>query len=128
MIDKGEVQHIVELARDALREEDAYLRELAETRPEIFGSVFPPGILRLYNERYYQCLTLRRLIKAYKYPVEVEKDTFDLVLYPSLATGQDRYVAVGEIKCWRAVQGLGDLPGIRKDFAKISRKDGERVK
>ena len=75
--------------------------------------------MRIFKERYYQCLILRRLLRSYRYPPDMEIDRFDLVLYDPQQIS--KYAVVGEIKCWKTVQGRVELPSFRSDFAKMGR-------
>lgn len=121
MCNKDDLQELVSLASEALGEEDRYLSKCAEQCPATFGDRKPPGIFRIYNERYYQCLILRRLLgSSYRYAVDMEIDGFDLVFYDP-AQQISKYAVVGEIKCWRGRSGLAGLPGFRSDFAKMGK-------
>lgn len=72
---------------------------------------FRPGQFRMPNERYYQFLIWRAIL--HKWHAEVEKERWDLTV---VADGARH---VFEMKRWFSEAGFREIPGIRRDIAKL---------
>lgn len=116
-----EFENLIDIAKAELEAEDLYLRSVVASNP----STYPPkqvsnkcGLLRFANERFYQYILTRGLLRSCLFPVALEKNTYDLVLFNKApASG---WFAVVEMKRWMSVSGKGkELQGIKDDFDKL---------
>lgn len=81
------------------------------------------GLLRINNERYYQFIIAKGLIAEYEYPIEIEKNTYDLVVLDG-----NRYKTVVEMKRWMSSTGKSEIDGIKVDINnKLLPSDSERA-
>lgn len=95
-----------------LEQEDKYLRS-----KNILGNQEKsPGILRMMNERYYQFLIWREMIK-YNF-VQLEWKSHDLAIFDS---HESKPGTIIEMKHWFSESGLREIPGIRTDLSKLEK-------
>ena len=80
-------------ARFLKKEDDAILNSIKNN--QIAYKNKSGGLLRINNERYYQFIIAKGLIAEYEYPIEIEKNTYDLVVLDC-----NRYKTVVEMKRW----------------------------
>lgn len=71
------------------------------------------GLIRLFNERYYQFIVWRSLSPTWN--ASVEHNRHDLVIFDE----DGRYAAVFEMKSYGSEKGFRELPGIREDIKKL---------
>ena len=116
-----DLQNIVNIAGQALMEEDAYLAGcLARRKPRPYTGDHPPGMLWRTREVFYQFLTYRKLLLCFPKLVDVERDSlFDFVIYSETGALE----AVGEMKRWMTTTGEPEVPLIQKDIDKIIRRN-----
>jgi hypothetical protein len=119
MFSKDDLQELVNIAGYALETEDRFIAGCVATHPELYQGTDFAGILRFNNERYYQFLIARNLMSEFPYRVELERDTYDIVLYASSDAGAKDFAAVGEIKRWMSTTGEPEIPAIRRDIEKL---------
>jgi len=118
MFDDEDLLALVECAAGALMDEEAYIRECyaANRWREMDGT----GICCNQDERYYQFLIWRRLMKSFRWHPRTERqDRSDLALYDK-STNEE--VARLEIKGWWSNEGQAEIPGILMDIAKLKIK------
>ena len=109
----SEIKAIVEIASNALKEEDSYLSNSVKGN-SIYANDQTKGILRFNNERFYQYIIAREMLKVYPGYIDLEKDTHDLVIYGSES---NKYKIVVEMKRWMSSGGASELPGIKSDVS-----------
>ena len=107
---KDSLKGIVDIATLALRDEDEYLLGAVERNSQAYGQE-SGGLLRINNERYYQFVVARELISKYEFPIDIEKDTYDLVVYEG-----KKYKTVVEMKRWMSSTGRTEVAGIKNDI------------
>lgn len=120
------LRDLVAIGGRALQEEDQFIRNAVLSRPELqiwHGNRLARfGIRRIENERFYQYLIWRALLKEFVFPVDMEREgNHDFVAWDG--TGPEaRIVAVGEMKRWVSSSGEVELPGIVRDIQKIKER------
>ena len=116
---REELQQLILIARDALKEEDRRILSGIAANPTAYPGG-NGGILRFNNERYYQFIVARALItSSFPLAVTVETDYHDLVLYDpkSAANG---FAAI-EMKRWMSENGKKEILNIKTDLDKLRR-------
>lgn len=106
-----DVDHFVRRAGLALEVEDRLL--LGNSR--IHGE--NGGLIRLYNERYYQFIIWRAVNSIWR--AECEHEYRDLVVF----AGSEKPHAIFEMKRWYSNDGRRELHGIRGDLDKLTKSD-----
>ena len=117
---KEDLEKLISIAAYALEQEDRYITGCTTVRQDLYNDGKPPGILRFNNERFYQYIIARALMSNYKYKIDVEKETHDIVLLNGELATPREYVAVGEIKRWMSSSGGTEIQHIIRDLHKIS--------
>lgn len=117
------LQDLVDIGGKALRQEDQFIRNAVLNRSRLqgwFGKRLGRfGIRRVENERFYQYLVWRALLKEFEFPVDLEREgNYDFVVWDG-AESESGVVAVGEMKRWVSSSGKVELPGIVRDIQKI---------
>ncbi len=108
-------------ARFLKKEDDAILNSIKNN--QIAYKNKSGGLLRINNERYYQFIIAKGLIAEYEYPIEIEKNTYDLVVLDG-----NRYKTVVEMKRWMSSTGKSEIDGIKVDINnKLLPSDSERA-
>lgn len=110
------LRKIVEIATEALSEEDKYLLDALKQNKVAYPSE-SGGLLCIDNERYYQFIIFRKLIMQYEFPVSIEKDRHDLVVYDKKT--RKKYKAVSEMKRWMSAKGEKEILEIQSDLKKL---------
>lgn len=112
MFGPDDLKKVVECAGQALRAEDDYVTQCAKDHGWNDG---PMGIRANTNERYYQFLIWRALMKSFPWRSQTEGlDRNDLVFWDGA-----QLVARAEIKGWWSTDGKQEIPGIRGDILKL---------
>lgn len=118
---KEDLDELVRIACYALEQEDRYITGCTRVMNKLYGEDGkPPGILRFLNERFYQYVMVRALMSKYKFKIDLEKETYDIVLLSRESIAPKKYIAVGEMKKWMSTKGETDIPKIKKDIDKLS--------
>jgi hypothetical protein len=112
MFGPEDAKTLVECAAHALEAEDRYLLECATTR-RWRDRDRPAGICDNINERYYQFVIWRALMRSFPWRPRTEDQRYDLAFYDDEA---NQLVAVAEIKGWWSSSGRGEIAGIRRDM------------
>jgi hypothetical protein len=112
MFGTGDVEQLIECAARALEAEDRYLIECANARHWRGGAV---GIRDNINERYYQFVIWRALMRSFRWRPRTERQIYDLAFYDDET---NKLVAVAEIKGWWSASGEEEIPRIRQDIEK----------
>lgn len=112
----------LDIAIKELQTEDDYLRGAVVANP----GTYPPngkdslsGLLRFNNERYYQYVVGKGLLRSYPYVVGLEKgsEMFDLALKEQ---GQvNGFFAAVEMKRWMSPAGKVEIPAIQNDIQEL---------
>ncbi len=125
MLHPNYLTELIEIGGRALEQEDRFIAGCVTTNPYLYADRNQPGgLLRFRDERYYQFIIRRALMSGYRYRVDTEEATHDFVLRETVG---GEWLAVGEMKKWMAAGNEAELPGMRKDIAKLRdtlRKDG----
>ncbi len=106
------LKRIVDIATESLKQEDETIQRFIAANNQAYSGQCG-GILRINNERYYQFIVARGLIKAYPKPIALEKSHYDLVVLNPSDPGYDTVV---EMKRWMSATGDPEIPGIRIDI------------
>ncbi|WNO11287.1 hypothetical protein [Teredinibacter sp. KSP-S5-2] len=117
------LEKIVKLSCEALREEDAYLRDCLSGNPAY--SADKNGLLSINNERYYQFVIARHLFKVLPKRIALESSRIDLVVLSD--EDPNKYDVVVEMKRWMSSTGNTEIPGIRDDFEKLSKSKADHT-
>jgi len=121
MFGDQDLKRLVDVCGHALEAEDRFIAGCVATNREMYKDDLPLGILRFNNERYYQFVCLRGMMSGMPYAADVERGTYDIVLYEP-GTGDSRsFAAVGEIKRWMGASGEAEIPAIQEDMEKLRR-------
>lgn len=107
-----DVKTLVECATSALEEEDRYIANCFKARNWRIGES-GPGICDNLNERYYQFVIWRELMKSFPWRPRTERGDYDLAFYDN-ESGER--VAYAEIKGWWSDSGEQELHGIKRDI------------
>ncbi len=122
------LQELIEIGGRALEKEDRMIREAVLARPNLQRPFRPGkarfGIRRQDNERYFQFVIWRALLKSFEFCVDIERENNnDFVVWLPNDQG-NTIVSVGEMKRWVSPSGRLELPRIREDVRKLRRTGG----
>jgi hypothetical protein len=110
---QSEFKHLIKIACVALEAEDRFLLGAMAANQAAYPRE-KRGVLRIFNERYYQFVVARSLASSYPFAAAVEIESHDLVLhYPG---NPSQWFAVVEMKCWRSVKGEQEIRSIQQDI------------
>jgi hypothetical protein len=114
MFGRDDLKALVECAGQALKDEDAFLTQCAKDHGWNDG---PMGLRASTNERYYQFVIWRALMRSSPWRPQTERlDRTDLVLWDAVS---NKVAALSEIKGWWSTDGILEIPGIQRDIAKL---------
>lgn len=111
MFGKGDVKQVVDCAVRALESEERHLVSCFEARHWDSGDN-GPGICCNLNERYYQFIIWRELMKSFPLRSKTERGDYDLAFYDDA----NKLQAYAEIKGRWSDSGKPELPGIKRDL------------
>jgi hypothetical protein len=115
--ERDDLETIVRLSGQLLEFEDRFVCGCLERNPAYRGQV--PGITFFQSERYYQMLTVRALLPSFRFLVRAEYDRFDIALFREVGESP---VALGEMKLWMSATGESEIPAIKQDIEKLSKR------
>jgi hypothetical protein len=113
MFANEDVKRLVECASRALENENRYLESCFKER-HWRTTENGPGICDNLNERYYQFVIWRELMKSFPWRPKTERKDYDIAFYDD---AKSKLVACAEIKGWWSWSGrqAGDCAGSRSD-------------
>lgn len=117
------LKELADIATEALKKEDAFLKNGAKDNPNYKND--KRGILLLNYERYFQYLIARSIIASSKYKIQLEQNYHDIVL----SEQNHKSLAVIELKRWMSETGNPELPKITIDINKLkeSKLAGKKI-
>lgn len=107
-----DVRLLVECARRALKSENRYIESCFNAR-HWKNTENGPGICDNLNERYYQFIIWRELMRSFRWRPMTERQDYDLAFYDD---AKGTFVGCAEVKGWWSESGETEIRGIKRDL------------